>query len=453
MVPVIRELHIPRSGDSTNVQITKDEGGNVVSFPLPPVQSRKRGKCMTRRTGQNPKVRTRKRANGEKVYFFQYWADVPGQEERKRETEVVGLVSQMTQSEAKLKKLEFLSKLELNSSSYEIPSARTFSDAVKHYREVFAPRMLRASTLSVADGHIKTHLEADWQHVPLEHITIEKVNAWAWKKREAGLSWITIKNVLRTMQRVLSAFSKNKKPPFSQSGLTIPELDKMQMKIQGRQRPSYSWEDAEKVAEYIRKMDGLGSYRREQYAALVLLASGSALRSSELLALRLNDVDFEASTIRVEESSDQRSAGRIGACKNVAAYRTVLLLDTAGKKAMQELRRFLGNAEDPNALVFHSKRGGPLRETNVLNQGLHPALKALGLKKGGLHGFRRGCNRRWELAGVNGAVIRQMMGHSSSTMTALYSGEIPLEAIAASLSKTFGNKIVVLENMENEAAA
>lgn len=38
-------------------------------------------------------------------------------------------------------------------------------------------------------------------------------------------------------------------------------------------------------------------------------------------------------------------------------------------------------------------------------------------------------------------------------MTALYSGELPIEALAASLSKTFCIKIDVLENMENEVAA
>jgi len=48
-----------------------------------------------RRKGQNPKVRIGERADGKKYYFFQYWIDVPGQEERRRQTEVIGLVSQM----------------------------------------------------------------------------------------------------------------------------------------------------------------------------------------------------------------------------------------------------------------------------------------------------------------------------------------------------------------------
>jgi len=411
---------------------------------------------MSRRKGQNPKVRVGKRASGEKYYFFQYWTDLPGQEERKRQTEVIGSTSQMTKSEAERKKLEFISNVQLNSSEDIIPSSRTFADAVAYYREVFAPRMLRASTFSVADGHLKAHLESDWNGVPVEHINIDSVNEWIWKKREQHLSWVTIKNILRTMQRVLSASMKDRKPPFSQSGLAIPERDKLQMKIHSRRKVSFSWAQAKQVAEHIGKMETLGMARREQYITLFLLAAGSGLRSSELFALRVNDLDFSAGTVRVEESSDQRSAGKIGPCKNVTAYRTVLLRDPEGRAAMRRLKRFLGTATNSDALVFHTKQGNPLNENCVLRQGLHKALEALGLQKTGLHAFRRGCNRRWELAGVNPAVIRQQMGHTSAAMTALYTGEIPLDQVRAEFSKTFGSKIELLEKtekMENEAAA
>ena len=427
---------------------------NVLPFLTPPVPAtRKRGKCMSRRRGQNPKVRVGERASGEKYFFFQYWVDVPGQEEKGRRTEIIGLVSQMTRSEAERKKLDFISKLEINSNSYQIPSSHTFAHAVKHYREVFAPRMLRSSTFSVADGHIRKHLEKDWNDTPIEHITVDAVNEWAWKKREQGLSWVTIKNILRTMQRVLSAFSKGKKPPFSQMGLTIPEGDKLRMKLDSRRRVSRSWPEAVRIAGQIRSMDSLGDYRRAQYSTAILLASASGLRCSELLALKIDDIDFDAITIRVEESSDQRGAGKIGLCKNPTAYRTVLLRDPEGIEAMRELKLFIGTATDPTALVFHSKRGGPLMETTILHQGLHPALKALGFQRSGLHSFRRGCNRRWELAGINPAIIRQQMGHTTAAMTRLYSGEIPNADVEAEFSMKFGNKIDVLEKMENEVAA
>jgi integrase len=87
-----------------------------------------------------------------------------------------------------------------------------------------------------------------------------------------------------------------------------------------------------------------------------------------------------------------------------------------------------------------------------------PALRALGLPKAGLHAFRRGCNQRWQLSGLNPAVLRQQMGHCSEKMTALYTGQIPLGEVKAAFSKVqssakSGNKIDVLENMENEPAA
>jgi hypothetical protein len=44
--------------------------------------------------------------------------------------------------------------------------------------------------------HFKKQLEPDWKDVPVEHITGEAVNEWAWKKRDQGLSWSMIKNIL-----------------------------------------------------------------------------------------------------------------------------------------------------------------------------------------------------------------------------------------------------------------
>ncbi|HTZ74509.1 MAG TPA: site-specific integrase [Candidatus Aquilonibacter sp.] len=349
-------------------------------------------------------------------------------EERMQVREVIGSVKKMTKSEAQRRIKEFMVNVDVNTASAKIPCVLTFAQTVKTYREKFAPRMLRASTYSMADCHLKKHLEPDWNDTPIEHITIDAVNEWIWKKRQTGLSWVTIKNILRTMQRVLSCSSKDKKPPFSQQGLAIPEKDKLQMQIRSRQVVSFSWADAKRIATAVRKLDSLDESRKNNYAMAFLLASATGLRCGELFALRVNDVDFKTRTIRVDESADQRTY-TVGPCKNAAAYRVVLLVDREGKEAMRLLKKFLSGNRAENSFVFHSRNSSPLRETNVLVDGLHPALSAIGLPKAGMHAFRHGCNRRWELSGVNPAVIRQFMGHSSAAMTARYTGEIPLEAI------------------------
>lgn len=130
----------------------------------------------------------------------------------------------------------------------------------------------------------------------------------------------------------------------------------------------------------------------------------------------------------------------MGQCENAAAYRVVFLGDREGSEALSVLKEFVGQRiQNPDKLVFHSKRGSPMRETNVLHEALHPALKALGFPKAGFHAFRRGCNRRWELAAVNPAVLREM-GHSSETMT------IPLAQVQAAFFCLNGPEIVVSEN-------
>lgn len=380
---------------------------------------------MSRRKGQNPKLRIGTRNDGSEYFYFQYWLDVPGEDDRKRRREIVGPVKTksggLTRTEAEAKKMKFLA--ELNNRFVALPSSKTFADAVKHYREVFAPRMLRDSTFSTADSQLKNHLEPDWKDVPIDHITIDTINDWAWKKKREGLSWVTVKNVLRTMQRVLSASSKSKTVPFSQDGLAIPERDKLQMKINSRKHVSYSWEQTLRIVQQVQQLETLGEPRKELYSTLFLLAAASGLRIGELLALRSDDIDFDSSTVQVDESVDR--LGQVGPCKNVSAYRTVVLADAEGKHAMEMLKQFVNQ----DGLIFRSKSGGPLVENTILVQGLHPALKKLGFLKAGMHAFRRGCNRRWELARVSAAVIRQQMGHASASMTAHYTGEIPVEVV------------------------
>jgi integrase len=88
-----------------------------------------------------------------------------------------------------------------------------------------------------------------------------------------------------------------------------------------------------------------------------LVSAASGLRIGELPALQNDDIDFDNRTIRVDESVDK--TGVIGPCKNVAAYRTVVLADTEGQHAMRKPKQFLKQ----DGLVFRSKRGGPRGST------------------------------------------------------------------------------------------
>ena len=223
------------------------------------------------------------------------------------------------------------------------------------------------------------------------------------------------------------------------------------MKIKSRNAVKISWKRANELADAVQKLDGLDNDKKSRYATLFILASATGLRCSELYALRMDDVDFKGATIRVDESFDGLTY-QIQECKNVAAYRTVFLGDTEGRKALRVLKAYVRNrVQNPIAFLFQTKQGSPLLASNVLSEALHPALKALGLPRTGMHAFRRGCNQRWQLAGMNPAVQQNMMGHSSPAMTDLYSGELSLTQIRADFARRNGPKIVVMENKEKRA--
>jgi integrase len=165
----------------------------------------------------------------------------------------------------------------------------------------------------------------------------------------------------------------DKKSPFSQEGFAIPERDKLQTKIESRDAVSFSWQQAKQIGEQVHQLD-VDDARKRRYATIFILAAASGLGCGELFALSLNDVDFKAGTIRVDESADQRTY-KIVPCKNAAAYRTFLLADSEGREALRMLRSFLKGRQDLKSLVFHSKRVSALRETDVLHAFLHPVLR------------------------------------------------------------------------------
>src|SRR6516162_1096407 len=101
----------------------------------PPIRAtrRKRGKCLSRRKGQNPKLRIGTRSDGSQYFYLQYWLDLPGVDVRSRRRELIGPVKTkswhgLTRTEAESKKMRFLA--DLNNHGFNLPSSKTFADAV-----------------------------------------------------------------------------------------------------------------------------------------------------------------------------------------------------------------------------------------------------------------------------------------------------------------------------------
>jgi integrase len=74
----------------------------------------------------------------------------------------------------------------------------------------------------------------------------------------------------------------------------------------------------------------------------------------------------------------------------------------------------------PEGLVFQSKRKTPLVNSTILNKHLHPLLRKLGLKRGGMHGFRHHRVSTLVMARTPIEVIKKWVGHGSEEMMRRY---------------------------------
>jgi integrase len=157
---------------------------------------------------------------------------------------------------------------------------------------------------------------------------------------------------------------------------------------------------------------------------IVALMLGTGLRRSEALALRWQDVNLDAGTLRVEQALEQTKRGGLvfRQPKTRHGRRTVTLAPSTvavlreHRTAQREQRLFLGlgKAAD-DALVFTSADGSPYLPTNLSLQ-WRRAMKRAGLKVT-LHSLRHTHASTLIAAGLDILSISRRLGHGNPAMT------------------------------------
>jgi integrase len=158
---------------------------------------------------------------------------------------------------------------------------------------------------------------------------------------------------------------------------------------------------------------------------LLMVATFTGLRSSELRGLRWSDVDLKNSELHVRQRADRY--GVIGKPKSKAGYRTVPFGPSA-LKALQEWK--LAGPKGKLGLVFPTPSGDGVALHNNVVRVFTTAVRAAGLKDAngkakytGLHSLRH-FFASWLInpperggQGLAPKVVQQRLGHSSILMT------------------------------------
>ncbi|WP_407702790.1 MULTISPECIES: site-specific integrase [Thiorhodovibrio] len=270
---------------------------------------------------------------------------------------------------------------------------RTFEDTMVHYlRHVSDRRSLPSiqcfvSALRVAfAGKDMTHLEGS------------EIMEYVGRRKDAGLANSSINRELEVLSAAINYVRH-----YLEWKIPNPVEGRMLKEPQGRVR----WlrhEEADKLVEAAR------SSRSPYLADLIILALNTGMRRNEMLGLRWTQVDLKSSTIHLE--AVETKSGK---------YRSVPLNQTARKALLARARWRAENLPDC-PLVFVKKDGKRVYDAR---KGFLAACAKVGIEDFRFHDLRHTCAAWLVTAGVPLTEVRDLLGHSSVTMTERYAHLAP----------------------------
>ncbi|MCI0351633.1 MAG: site-specific integrase [Acidobacteriales bacterium] len=367
---------------------------------------------MARRRYQKGSIRKRGKRNP--VWELQWWEDyikLDGSFGRKRESRVLGLVSEMTRRQALKAAEELLAPL--NSGKKNPLSTITLQEFVDQFFVPNAFPMLKPSTRARYRRTLDKHLLPAFGNQRLCDISTLDLQTFVLKKAESGLGWESCDHLRNLMSRLFTAAKKwglsSRENPAS--GVELPEKRTVR-------------EKHVLTPEQVARLLGMLS---EPCRTIVLLGILAGLRVGEILGLRWKDVDLALGQLRVEQAVYR---GLLGSPKTKGSRRTLPL----PQELISVLSRFHsqpGQRADHD-LVFQTRRGTPYSDTNLLHRVLKPAGQKIGAPWLNWHTLRRTHATLLQLAGGSLKDAQAQLGHSKlSTTFEVYTLPIPAHQRAA----------------------
>ena len=200
--------------------------------------------------------------------------------------------------------------------------------------------------------------------------------------------------------------------------------------------------DAGHVAEVFEKLSGHSIF------PIAAMALGTGARRGELAALRWNDLDLDAATVRIERALEQ-TVGRLSvkATKTSAGCRTISLPEFAVlalrdlRRETLELRLKVGAGALPADHPIFGDLDGNWPSPQRITGRWRDALAVRGLPKRTFHSLRHSHASALIAAGLDVVAVSRRLGHASPALTlSVYSHLFVSKdsEAAAAIDKVFG---------------
>jgi integrase len=351
-----------------------------VGAATPP--KRRRGRCMSRRRGQTGSIGI----NGH-WWTVRFWKDVPGREERMYLREKICPTSGpelLTASERKRRAKEIIAasgadKPETLQKSIASVSGVTFRQQSGIWLATMKKRKAAPSTLYNWENCLDTWiLPANIFGTLFGEFYLADIKKTVAQELidllvAGGLSPKSIQNYFQTVKMVFSScvnedgeelYARN----WKKMGLVIPKVNKKKQR-----RPCFTRDVMNRLAH--------SPTIEPKMRMLFILCGASGLRIGEALGIRIEKILDSGSRIIIDAKAWH---GEIhDYLKTPNGEREIDLPINVAKLLLS----FIGDRK--SGLLFQTRNGKQLSQSNILRRRLHPALAQIGFEKAGNHAFRR----------------------------------------------------------------
>jgi integrase len=254
----------------------------------------------------------------------------------------------------------------------------------------------KPSSVKAAKSHLRTYIRKHLGKVLLHELTPQMQQNFV-TLLSTKVSRKTALNVLGT----LSSMMRTAKSwgyctqPVATSELALP-ADKIR-----KQTRFFNGEEARKIIMFA----------IEPYRIMFAIAAMTGLRVGEVVGLQKDDLDFKHRVIEVRRSAWY---GQVQTVKSRASRAPVAMAGALATLLQEFLVTWKPNEE---GFLFLNRNGRPYAANKVVEYGLWPVLKKLGIPRAGMHAFRH-CHASLLLdVGANATVTMGQMRHSDARTT------------------------------------
>jgi integrase len=299
-------------------------------------------------------------------------------------------------TEKDVRKALELTVSQVNAGTGAAKADSKFMDVCALYRQEHLPT-LEHSTREHNAYLLDDYIEAHFGHMSIRDVKPLEIDRWLKSLKLAATTKASIRSIMSVCFNLAALHEYI--PPMQRNPMSLIKLKG----VSKRQK---------KIAEVtVAQFKAIYAKLPEPLNVMVLLAGAYGLRVSELLALKWEDIDESKKTISIVRKFTR---GKLGKTKTASSEAPLPLSDGI----LHVLMTWKPKTGDSEWLFPSPRTGSPRSASMLLQKGLKPVAKGLGIENIGFHTLRHACRSWLSSGGADLGTQKDLLRHADISTTA-----------------------------------